>query len=104
VTLRDWLAHREPSPPRVLQERVDALVMAVPEIPGDPAGSLLAAAEAALAHLSRLPPDERATAIDLLAVDALVTYALECAAEAPEGIPGISERAMTRLSFVGASR
>ena len=45
VNVRDWLAHREPSPPRVLRERVEALALAVPE-QGDPAATLIAAAEA----------------------------------------------------------
>ena len=100
MNLRDWLAHREPSPPRVLRERVEALVFAVPENRGDPAESLLAAAEAALRQLSRRASDDRATALDLLAVDALVTYALELAAERPDDIATVSERAMSRLSGV----
>lgn len=98
MTLRDWLAHREPSPPRVLRERVEALALAVPEQPGDPAGSLVAAAEAALARLSLSGAGDRATALDLLAVDALVTYAFESAAHAPDSIPDLSARAMSRLS------
>jgi len=102
VTVRDWLAHREPSPPRVLRERVEALALAVPELPGDPAGSLLAAAESALAQLSRTGSDNRATALDLLAVDALVTYAFEFAARTPDDIPELSARAMSRLSSVAA--
>ena len=99
--VRNWLAHREPSPPRVLRERVEALARAVPERPGDPAGTLLDAAEAALAGLSRQSADDRATALDLLAVDALVTYALEWVAQAPEEIPALSAQAMSRLSRVG---
>lgn len=102
MTVRDWLANREPSPPRVLRERVEALALSVPERHGDPAGSLIDAAEAALAGLARRPADDRATALDLLAVDALVTYALECAADSPDEIPVLSERAMRRLSQVGA--
>jgi hypothetical protein len=100
VTIRDWLANREPSPPRVLRERVEALALAVPEEDDDPAASLLAAAEAALTRLSRGATGDRATALDLLAVDALVTYALEHAAQAPDGIPVLSEHAMSRLSRV----
>jgi hypothetical protein len=100
VNVRDWLAHREPSPPRELRERVQALALAVPEHADDPAATLLDAAEAALIGLSRQPIGERATALDLLAVDALVTYALEVASQTPEQIPAISERAMTRLSRV----
>jgi hypothetical protein len=102
VTIRDWLAHREPSPPRVLRERVEALVLAAPGHDGDPAASLLAAAESALAQLSRRAPDDRTTALDLLAVDALVTYAFEYAADAPDVIPALSARAMSRLSAVAA--
>jgi hypothetical protein len=98
VNLRDWLARREPSPPRVLQERVEALALAVPDVPDDPSGSLLAAAEAALAQLARRSPGDRASALDLLAVDALVTYAMEHAAQTPDELPGIAERAMSRLS------
>jgi hypothetical protein len=101
VTVRDWLATREPSPPRVLRERVEALAGAVPERAGETSATLLDAAEAALGGLARRPADDRATAVDLLAVDALVTYALESAAESPDEIPALSEQAMTRLSRVG---
>lgn len=100
MTLRDWLAHREPSPPRVLRERIEALALAVPERETDPAGTLIDAAEAALGGLAIRPPDDRTTALDLLAVDALVTYALEWTAEHPEDLPRLSERAMSRLSRV----
>ena len=102
MTIRDWLATREPSPPRVLRERVETLAHSVPEKAGDPAGTLLDAAESALAGLARRPPDDRDTALDLLAVDALVTYAMELAAETPDEIPRLSERAMSRLSHVGS--
>jgi len=101
VILRDWLAHREPSPPRELRERVEALALAVPERTDDIGGTLLDAAEAALIGLSRLPVNERSTALDLLAVDALVTYALESASQDPEQLPALSEHAMTRLSSAG---
>ena len=98
MNLRDWLAHREPSPPRVLRERVEALALAVPERPDDASESLLAAAEAALKQLARRSPEDRASALDLLAVDALVTYAMEYAAGTPEELPGRAEHAMSRLS------
>lgn len=98
MTVRDWLAQREPSPPRILGERVEALALAVPEQPADLAGSLVAAAEAALGRLSQGGAGDRATALDLLAVDALVTYAFESAAQDPDRIPELSARAMSRLS------
>lgn len=103
MNVRDWLAHREPSPPHVLRERVDTLVAAVPDAPDDPAATLLAAAETALIRLGGSAPGDRSTALDLLAVDAVVTYALEYAAQAPEGIPQFSARVMARLSHVTAS-
>jgi len=86
----------------VLKERVEALVFAVPELPDDPAGSLLAAAEAALAQLARRSPEDRATALDLLAVDALVTYAMEYAAQTPDELPALAKHAMSRLSGVAS--
>lgn len=100
MTLRDWLANREPVPPRTLRERVEALAFAIPDQHGETPEQLLAAAEAALERLARVGTDDRATALDLLAVDALVTYAFELASQSPEAIPGLSARAMSRLSAV----
>lgn len=103
MTVRDWLAHREPSPPHVLRERVESLALAVPDQPDDPAATLLAAAEAALKRISNCAAGDRATALDLLAIDALVTYAFEVAAGTPDVIPSLSARAMSRLSGVAAA-
>ena len=101
MTVRDWLAHREPSPPRVLRERVEALALEAAD-QADPAASLLSAAESALARLSGVAADDRSAALDLLAIDALVTYAFEHASETPDGIPALATRAMSRLSAVAA--
>jgi hypothetical protein len=102
VTVRDWLAHREPSPPRVLRERIEALAIPVRDDDPDPVAALLAAAESSLARLSQCAADDRATALDLLAVDALVTYAFEMAARSPDRIPALSAGAMSRLSAVAS--
>ena len=102
MTLRDWLADREPVPPRILRERVEALALEIPDQHGETPDQLLAAAEAALERMAREGTDDRATALDLLAVDALVTYAFEFAAQSPDAIPRLSARAMTRLSAVAA--
>ena len=102
MTLRDWLAHREPSPPRVLRERVEALALEASD-QSDPSRALLAAAEVALARLSALPAGDRSAALDLLAIDALVTYAFEYAADSPGAIPALAAGAMTRLSAVPPS-
>lgn len=100
MTVRGWLSHRDVVPPRVLQERVEDLVRAVPEPQGTPGEALLAAAELALGRLVRTAAADRASALDLLAIDALVTYALEYAAESPESLPAVSAAAMSRLSRV----
>ena len=73
-----WLDARESPPPPELRERMaEALAPVKAEtVPG-------ALAEAALACLQETVarPQERASALDLLAADALLTYALEAAAE-----------------------
>ncbi len=102
MTVRGWLADREPSPPHVLRERVESLALSVADRADDPATTLLAAAEAALKRLADCEAGDRATALDLLAVDALVTYAFEFAAGTPDAIPELSARAMSRLSNVAA--
>ena len=76
------------------------MAFAIPDQHGETPEQLLAAAEAALERLARVGTDDRATALDLLAVDALVTYAFELASQSPEAIPGLSARAMSRLSAV----
>lgn len=68
----------------------------------EPAAACLSAAEDALARLVRDGDDSRAGALDLLAIDALVTYAFEAAAEDPSRIDGLAMHAMARLSRVGS--
>ena len=46
------------------------------------------------------PTTGRESALDLLTVDALVTYALEAAASSPESLPMLTTDAMTRLAAV----
>lgn len=73
-----WLdARPEPAPPEVRQRMAEALagVMAG-TVPGALAEGALACLQATIAA-----PQQRATALDLLAADALLTYALEAAAE-----------------------
>jgi hypothetical protein len=101
VTAEEWLSTRSPRPPDALLRRVRALVA--------PAGSAspphapdvyLAAAEQLLARLLREGCAARDSALDLLAADALVTYAFEAAAEAPGEIPRRAEAAMGRIAGI----
>lgn len=55
---------------------------------------LLAAARSLLGDVLASEPAERACAHDLLAADALVTYAFEIAAEDPEAIDALADSAM----------
>ena len=88
-TLGAWLATREPVPPPALAARLRELLGAralesevrqAPEL-------LLDAGEAVLARLLREAATTRESALDLLAADALVTYAFEAAGEEPDTLP-----------------
>lgn len=74
----EWLDAREAAPPPELRQRIAAALgeVSAETVPG-------ALAEAALACLrdTLAAPEERASALDLLAADALLTYALEAAAD-----------------------
>jgi hypothetical protein len=74
--LRGWLAGRTPAPP-------DALPLPVPDGEGDPV-ALLADAGALTLERAIAGEGERAGAYDLLSADALLTYACERAAAAPD--------------------
>lgn len=73
-----WLDARANAPPAELRDRMGEALAAVSSetVPG-------ALAEAALSCMkdTLAAPEERASALDLLAADALLTYALEAAAE-----------------------
>jgi len=73
-----WLdARTEPPPPELRQRMAEALAAAQAEtVPGALAESALACLQATVEQ-----PQGRASALDLLAADALLTYALEAAAE-----------------------
>jgi len=60
--------------------------------------SVLATAESLLADLLALGCAQRDRALDLLAVDALVTYAFESAAESPETLSARATSAMTEIA------
>jgi hypothetical protein len=79
-----------------LGERADA----------DAAGAPAACIDSAVAVLARLlaqDPSERESAFDLLAADALVTYAFEAAAESPARLEEQAADAMVRLAALAES-
>jgi hypothetical protein len=99
VILLEWLETRNPAPPpRLLHRIVDLLGPAVnSEASSD---TFVAAAERLLRELSARPTLARDSALDLLAVDALVTYAFECAADSPDTLLDATTRAIERLGAI----
>jgi hypothetical protein len=100
VTLGVWLADRTPAPParlarrieQALGERVHGDVASAPELCVDAAADLLR-------DLLVRSATGRESALELLAVDALVTYAFEAAATHPETLMTTAASAMKRLSL-----
>jgi hypothetical protein len=98
VTVGDWLSARTPAPPSPLAGRLHAALGArLSERSAHAHGEMLRTAESLLADLIALECARRDRAIDLLAVDALVTYAFEAAAESPDTL---AERATNAMSTI----
>jgi hypothetical protein len=103
MTVAEWVATRVPAPPATLLERV---LLALGESGGDEARRApehcLDAAERIVGGLLRAGRTGRESAGELLAADALVTYAFEAASEDPVRLDDRARRAMRRLSELGA--
>jgi hypothetical protein len=92
--LRDWLDSRSPRPPAALSERLAELTAGIAcddegEIPALLIGK-------ACEVLTRIEGD-RGAATDLLAADALITYAMEAAADSPQ-MGELASLAMLRIA------
>ena len=91
----DWLARYDPAPPPELASAMRAAV----DGKADPAaGDLLDAAERLLDKVLRSDCETRASALDLLTADALMTHALLVASRDPIAGEDFAERAMTRVA------
>lgn len=99
MTIHEWLTSRTPAPPAPLRARIDAALGGRADSSATEASrEHLAAAESLLADLLARPSAGRESALDLLAVDALVTYAFEAAASDPATLDLRAGEAMLRLS------
>jgi hypothetical protein len=99
VTIHDWLTDRTPEPPARLRARVaSALGSRADRDATEAPEQSIAAAESLLRDLLARPTAGRESALDLLAVDALVTYAFEAAAHDPSSLVVRADDAMTRLA------
>jgi hypothetical protein len=105
MTVREWLAQRQPAPPAALLARVEAVLGdAMGESAGTAAEACLRAGERLVMELLRGDCASRETALDLLAADALVTYAFEAAAETPATLAATASAAMERIVSLDAAQ
>ncbi len=108
----EWIACREPRPPAALVARMSRALVANPESTGTPiyselvtAATRILAQNAQISHpiaIGRDDPDSRASdrsaALDLLAADALVTYAMEYATGDCASFDAVAASAMFAIS------
>ena len=104
LTVGEWMARIDPVPPPALHGRLCELVapwaaLPVQEVPE----ACLEAGERLLDALLTSGSTSRATALDLLAVDALVTYAFQAAADDPARLEQRAARAMARIAALPAA-
>ena len=102
-TLDAWLAAREPAPPPALARRMRELLGPGALLKPATPDTLVDAAAEVLSQLLAEGCDTRASALDLLAADALATYAFEAAGDALAGLPAQAARAMARIARVPAA-
>ena len=107
MRISEWLETRTPLPPRALGLRVRTALAPVLDDgmreDGTPGfEEMLAAARSLLTIVLRDEDGDRECAHDLLAADALVTYAFELAAEDPDEIEALADSAMRDLGALAA--
>jgi hypothetical protein len=104
VTLGHWLSERSAEVPPRLAARIDEALGARRDAKGgDVAAQCLDAAEALLRELLSRDATGRESALDLLTVDALVTYAFEAASKDPARVEQLAAEAARRLAATAAN-
>lgn len=107
----EWIATREPRPPAALVARLNRALNENPESAGAPIYSqLMTAATCILAHCTLAPApnddagdsqdsrmSDRRAALDLLAADALITYAMEYASDDCVSFDAVAGSAMRAI-------
>jgi hypothetical protein len=103
VTVGAWLAERTPAPPQALRERVGERLGRDADVSMERASEVCAASGARTVQaLVSTDCSARHHAIDLLAADALITYAIEHAAEHSADFASEMERLIARVAAVGS--
>ena len=104
MTITEWLAARTPAPPAALAQRIARAV-------GDEGSRSVADAHEVLVTAGERIAGEvlsgggtsRDAALDLLAADALVTYAFEALSQRPRELARGAERSMARIAILGTA-
>ena len=105
TTVAEWLGEREPAPPDALLRRLgEALGADALREAGDAAEVCLAAGERLLSTVLREDEASRDYALDLLAADALVTYAFEAASADPASLSARAAEAMRSIASRGMAQ
>jgi len=91
----EWISTREPRPPAALLTRMSRALHDSPEDAGGSVASRLLAAATGI--LRDGPGADRAAALDLLAADALITYAMESASDDCESIDAVAGEAVRAI-------
>jgi hypothetical protein len=105
VTLGTWLRDRPAASPSRLAARIEQMLgNAVEANVADAPGIFIATAEALLRDLLSRPSTGRDIALDLLTVDALVTYAFEAASGDARSLPALADEAMRRFAATVGAR
>ena len=100
-----WLAAHSEQPPAALRARLDGILNAPSATADTPvAPALLDAGQELLSTILGSGSTQRDAALDLLAADALVTYAFEAAAEEPATIDARAAAAMRAISALVDAR
>jgi hypothetical protein len=104
MILARWLDARHPLPPAALRARIDSALGAdLDRDAVDASEKLLAAGERLVRSLLDEDATSRGSALDLLAADALVTYAFEAASERPSEVSSRAASAMARIAALGSA-
>ncbi len=99
MTVRAWLRERTPAPPERLLQRVEAVLGGRCDAAASNAYQVcLEATDELLRDVLARASAGRESALDLLTVDALVTYAFEAATASPEMLGDRALDAMARLA------
>ncbi len=100
MTAEEWLNDKAAQPPAALRSAIDGALRSVKPGTTDIPRQFIAAAESVLARVNENGCGDRSGALDLLTLDALLTYAMESACESS----AISERtASAALAAIGAA-